>query len=238
MNQGIYSLSATMVNQLNRVDVLSNNLANANTTAFKEDNLVEGSFNHYLDKLTDKKIQPTKLDIVNNTIPKIDGDYIKGDVGAIVTTGNQLDFALKDNEIFFKVQGKNEEVLLTRDGSFKNLGGFLSTSEGARVLNADNEPIAVEDGFEVQIALVRTQFNNLDKVGDNNYKVNKLEEITPLGDNDQFMFQGAIEKSNVNSITTMVALIDSQRRLEQAQKAMIGIDDINQKLITKLGTGR
>jgi len=49
VNPGIYSLSATMVNQLNRVDVLSNNLANVNTYGFKEDNLVEGSFNHYLE---------------------------------------------------------------------------------------------------------------------------------------------------------------------------------------------
>jgi flagellar basal-body rod protein FlgG len=236
MNQGIYSLSATMVNQLNRVDVLSNNLANANTTAFKEDNLVEGSFNHYLDRLKEKKIQPTKLDIVNNTVPKIDGDYIKGDVGALVTTGNQLDFALKDNEMFFKVKNQNGDILLTRDGSFKNVGGFLSTSEGLRVLNADNEPIAIEQGFEPQIALVKTKFENLDKIGNNNYKVNDMQKTTAILNSDNFMLQGSIEKSNVNSITTMVALIDSQRRLEQAQKAMNGIDEVNQKLLTKLGS--
>jgi flagellar basal-body rod protein FlgG len=235
MNQGIYSLSATMVNQLNRVDVLANNLANANTTAFKEDNLVEGSFNHYLDRLAKNDIEPTKLNIVNNTVPKIDGDYIKGDVGAVVTTGNRLDFALKDNETFFKVKDNNNQILLTRDGSFKNVGGFLSTSEGFRVLNADNEAIAIADGFEPQIALVKTKFENLDKIGNNNYKVEDMKKTTPIINNDPEMLQGAIEKSNVNSITTMVALIDSQRRLEQAQKAMTGIDDINQKLITKLG---
>ena len=110
MNQGIYSLSATMVNQLNRVDVLSNNIANANTTAFKQDNLVEGSFNYYLKKLEENKNSSIdnktdtniiKNNYITNTIPKIDGDYITKNIGAIVQTGNKLDFALKENEVFF-----------------------------------------------------------------------------------------------------------------------------------------
>jgi flagellar basal-body rod protein FlgG len=45
---------------------------------------------------------------------------------------------------------------------------------------------------------------------------------------------GAIEKSNINAVTTMVALIDGQRRLEQAQKAITGISDLSDKLLTKI----
>ncbi len=47
--------------------------------------------------------------------------------------------------------------------------------------------------------------------------------------------QGAIEKSNVNSVTAMVELIDAQRRFEQAQKAVTTIDELNSKVIDKIG---
>jgi len=234
MNQGVYSLSAAMINQLNRVDVISNNLANVNTNGFKEDNLMEGSFNHYLERLAQKDVTPTKLNTINNTVPKIDGNFIRGDIGSLVETGNPLDFALKTNDTFFKVQDKNGDILLTRDGSFKNLGGVLSTFDGKKVLNNNNQPINVADGFEPQIAVVSSSYANLSKIGNNNYKINDTTQVKPIIDNDQFVVLGAVEKSNINAVTTMVALIDSQRRLEQAQKAITGIGELSEKLLTKI----
>ncbi|MCK5293588.1 MAG: flagellar hook-basal body protein [Arcobacteraceae bacterium] len=235
MNSAIYALSATMVNQLNRVDILSNNIANANTNAFKEDNLVEGSFNYYLTRAKENNIEVSRQSIINNTIPKIDGDYIKGDLGSIKPTGNRLDFALKDNEIFFKIQNKAGEILLTRDGGFKNIDGFLSTSQSEKVLNANNQSIAIVDGFEEQISLVKTPFTNLQKVGNNNYRSEDSKQVETVLLNGSYILQGSIEKSNINTVSAMVALIDSQRRLEQSQKAMTGIGEINSKLITQIG---
>ena len=235
MNSAVYSLSATMVNQLNRVDVLSNNIANANTNAFKEDNLVEGSFNYYLTKSKENNREITRQNIINNTIPKIDGDYIKGDVGSITPTGNKLDFALKGNEVFFKIKNSNGDILLTRDGSFKNINGFLSTSQSDKVLNADNKPIEIAEGFEGQISLVQTPFTNLKKMGNNSYFSEDSKKIETILINASHMLQGSIERSNVNTVSAMVALIDSQRRLEQSQKALVGIDEINGKLITQIG---
>ena len=234
MNQGVYSLSAAMINQLNRVDVISNNLANINTNGFKEDNLMEGSFNHYLERLAQKDIAPTRLNTINNTVPKIDGNFIRGDIGSIVETGNSLDFALKTNDTFFKVQDKNGDIVLTRDGSFKNLGGILSTFDGKKVLNNNNQQINVADGFETQISVVSTPYANLSKIGNNNNKIDDTTQVKPIIDNDQFVVLGAVEKSNINAVTTMVALIDSQRRLEQAQKAITGIGELSEKLLTKI----
>jgi flagellar basal-body rod protein FlgG len=234
MNQGVYSLSAAMINQLNRVDVISNNLANVNTNGFKEDNLMEGSFNHYLERLAQKDIVPTKLNTINNTVPKIDGNFIRGDIGSVVETGNPLDFALKTNDTFFKVQDKNGDIVLTRDGSFKNLGGVLSTFDGKKVLNNNNQQINIVDGFEPQIAVVSSSYANLSKIGNNNYKINDATQVKPIIDNDQFVVLGAVEKSNINAVTTMVALIDSQRRLEQAQKAITGIGELSEKLLSKI----
>jgi len=234
MNQGVYSLAATMVNQLNRVDVLSNNLANANTTAFKKDNIVEGSFNYYMDKNKKNGEETTKLNEVINTVPKIDGNYFSNIQGAIVQTANQFDFSIKEKDVFFKIENQNKDVLLTRDGEFKSLNGFLVTSDGYNVLSVNNERIAIEDGFESQIQLIQSSFNNLEKQGNNNYKLKNDLDSREINNNDEYLLQGSIEKSNVNTITTMVSLIDSQRRLEQAQKAITGIDEINQKLIDKV----
>jgi len=234
MNQGVYSLAATMVNQLNRVDVLSNNLANANTTAFKQDNIVEGSFNYYMDKNKKNGEETTKLNEVINTVPKIDGNYFSNIQGAIVQTANQFDFSIKEKDVFFKIENQNKDVLLTRNGEFKSLNGFLVTSDGYNVLSINNERIAIEDGFESQIQLIQSSFNNLEKQGNNNYKLKNDLDSREINNNDEYLLQGSIEKSNVNTITTMVSLIDSQRRLEQAQKAITGIDEINQKLIDKV----
>jgi flagellar basal-body rod protein FlgG len=49
------------------------------------------------------------------------------------------------------------------------------------------------------------------------------------------IIQGAIEKSNVNSVTAMVELIDAHRRFEQSQKAISTIDQINGKVIEQIG---
>jgi len=234
MNQGIYTLAATMINQLNRVDTISNNLANANTVGFKQDNVIEGSFNYYLNKnhenITNKI---NRLNNIENTIPKIDGHYIDEEHGPIVTTSNKLDFAINQRDIFFKVK-VNGEVELTKNGSFKNLNGFLVTKDGNYVLSQDNQRISIEEGFENQISLVKTTYNNIDKHGNNNYKIQNRNEVKDILDNDAYLIQGSIEKSNINTISSMVGLIDSQRRLEQAQKASTGIDEMNQKLIDKL----
>ncbi|MCK5111568.1 MAG: flagellar hook-basal body complex protein [Arcobacteraceae bacterium] len=236
MNPGIYPLAASMVNQLNRVDTLSNNLANSNTVGFKQDNLSEGSFNYYLERSKNQNIETTKFNVVTNTVPKIDGKFVDKNLGAITPTNNQLDFAIKDEEMFFKVQNpKTGEILLTRDGAFGVLNEQLVTKNGFYVLNNDNGPIIAQDEFAQQIAVVKTQFENLDKQGNNNYRIKLQQEVEALVGNEGFVLQGALERSNVNSVTTMVSLIESHRRFEQAQKAMTGIDELNKSVIEKVG---
>ena len=45
MNQGVYPLAASMINQINRLDQISNNLANINTNCFKQEGTTETTFN-------------------------------------------------------------------------------------------------------------------------------------------------------------------------------------------------
>ena len=239
MNQGIYPLAANMINQLNRVDVLSNNLANSTTSGFKEDNVVEGSFNNYLTVANEKHLQTTKINEITNTIPKMDGSYVSEQNGALIPTNNQLDFAIKDENIFFKIRNpKTHENLLTRDGSFKILNGQVVTQNGYQVLNIENQPITAEDDFATQIAVVKSQYENLTKQGNNNYKIKSQKDVEKLIGNEEYVMQGTLEKSNVNTVSTMVSLIESHRNFELAQKAMTGIDDMNKNVIEKIGSAR
>jgi len=240
MTQGIHPLAANMVNQLNRVDVISNNLANANTKGFKEDNLVEGSFNHYLDKAQKKGEDTLQLSEVMNTIPKIDGKYMNNEGGSITQTGNQLDFALNEENLFFKIQKTDGDIEFTRDGSFKVFEGRLVTQNGNNVLDDNNQPIQVgnDNDFALKISIVSTEFSNLEKIGDNNYKVNDFTKADIVPNTNQNLLQGAIEQSNVSTIKTMVSLIEAQRKFEQDQKAINGIDELNAKVIDSIGNNK
>lgn len=235
MNQGVYPLAASMINQINRLDQISNNLANTNTYGFKQEGTTETTFNYYLQRIQEEGKAPTKENIVTNNIPKIDSKYINGEMGPIMMTGNNLDFALNNSDTFFKIQNENGDIVYTRDGSFKNLDGFLVDGNGNNVLNTDNEPIEVEEGFSAQIGVSRADYKNLEKIGNNTYSLKNQNEIENLENNDNMIVQGAVESSNVNSVSAMVELIDAHRRFDQSQKAIKSIDELNAALIDKIG---
>lgn len=235
MNQGTYPLAASMINQINRLDMVSNNLANSNTNGFKQEGTTEGSFNHYLKKAQEEGISPNKISAVINTTPKMDTKFINGEQGPIMPTGNTLDFALEKPDTFFKIQDESGDVVFTRDGAFKIQEGFLVNSNGDYVLSNDNEPIVTEEEFVNQISVVRIDYKDLEKFKDNNYKAKEGAFIEVFDVNDGEMLQGAIERSNVNSVSAMVSLIDAHRRFDQAQKAVTTIDEMNGKLIDKIG---
>ena len=235
MNQGTYPLAASMINQINRLDQVSNNLANVNTNGFKQEATTETTFNYYLERAQANNEVPTKVNIVTNNIPKIDAKFINSEMGPITMTGNDLDFAMTGPDTFFKIQNADGDIVYTRDGAFKNLDNFLVDSNGNNVLNADNEPIELEGEFVSQIGVTKTAYSNLEKVGDNTYTLKDANQVKIFENNDNMIVKGAVEKSNVNSVTAMVELIDAQRRFEQSQKAIKTIDELNSSVIDKIG---
>lgn len=235
MNQGVYPLTASMINQINRLDQISNNLANTNTYGFKQEGTTETTFNYYLKRVQQQNKTPMQEGIVTNNIPKIDSRYINGQMGAVVMTGNNLDFALNKPDTFFKIQNQNGDIVFTRDGAFKNLDGFLVDGNGNNVLNQDNEPITVEEGFASQIGVTKVAYSNLDKIGNNNFMPKNPNDVEIFDNNDNMIIQGAVESSNVNSVSAMVELIDAHRRFDQSQRAIKSIDELNAGLIDKIG---
>lgn len=240
MNLATYPLAASMINQLNRVDMVANNIANAKTAGFKEERLSEGSFNAYMQRVKENKEPINELSKVVNTIPKVDNKYINGQVGNMVMSGNPLDFAIKEEDLYFKVRDENQNILYTRNGTFHNKGGFLVTQNGYQVLNVNNEPIVVDaqNEFANAIGIVKTKLQNLEKVGNNNYKLKDENEVNTLASNEGKLYQGAIESSNVNTVESMITLIQAHRAFEQAQKTITGLGELNTALIDKIGSVR
>ncbi len=141
MQTGYYSAAAGMVTQFNRLDTISNNLANVNTVGFKEDNLVIGDFMRVFkearDELPNENNSKSGAQFLNRAMtkaPQIVDSYTNHSVGQLQKTNNNMDFALSREGLFFAVKTP-EGVKLTRDGSFTlNDEGTLVTKQGYEVL--------------------------------------------------------------------------------------------------------
>ena len=226
MNQGTYPLAASMINQFNRLDQISNNLANINTNGFKQEGTTETTFNYYLQRAYEENIVPTKINTVTNNIPKIDAKFINSEMGPIAMTGNALDFALNDPDTFFKVQNANGDIVYTRDGSFKNLDNFLVDGNGNHVLNSDNEPIVVEDNFASQIGVTKIAYTNLEKIGDNTYKLKNPNELEIFENNDNLIVSYTPKRAKKDEYNRTKGL----KRLEKKVKSgKLTKDQINSR---------
>lgn len=130
--------------QLN-VDVISNNLANVNTTSYKTE---RAEFKDLLYQTMDRAYmlngsgKPVNLQVgLGSTVSDTAKDFSPGNYEK---TDNPLDVAI-NGEAFFSVQGPNGKTVYTRDGSFKvsvtENGNMLTTSEGYPVLDDSGNPI-------------------------------------------------------------------------------------------------
>ena len=260
MINGFYDAAGGMVTQFNRLNVISNNLANVNTPGFKQDDIIIGEF---------ERLFSTKRDILpleNNTkeaakflnrnlnkVPVISEEYTNFSIGNLQKSSNPLDVALKQKDSFFVVDFNGEK--LTRAGNFNlDSQGFLVTKEGYKVLDEKNKPIQIPlnaskividknaniyvDGEKIATLKIVSIDNlkTLKKVGNTmwSFDPNRAKMATINS-----TLQGFIEKSNVNPVTEMTNLIETNRLVEQYQKVMTTfMDDLNKDAIEKLASVR
>ena len=246
MIRGIYTSGLGMTRETKRLDIISNNLANAATTGFKSDGTIQGTFKQ---KLDDIMVSGSRIDVANYT-PDIVRSYTNFTQGSLNITGNSTDFAISnDNYAFFSVEDNDGNTLYTRDGSFMlDKDKFLVTTEGYRVLG--------EDGY---INLADREFNvgvdgSITDVGDeilNKLKITAFdnpETLTKLGDNllaadaDSIertfkgeIQQGYLEMSNVNTVNEMVNMIAVSRAYEANQKVLQTQDEMLGRSVSDVG---
>jgi len=160
-----------MTAQQMTVDVISNNLANVNTTGYKKERV---EFKDLLYETMDRARvlpnggKPVNLQVGHGTTPVATVKDFS--TGSPEETGNKLDFFI-DGEGFFLVQGPAGEINYTRDGSFKlsltDSGKMLTTSEGYPVLDDAGAPIMIDIDLSRLVVSQTGELSYLDDEGIN-----------------------------------------------------------------------
>jgi len=243
-----------MLAQQTNVDVISNNIANANTVGFKssraafQDLIYDNRTREGALTAEEGTTRPTGVDVGLGV--RTVGTVRLNVQGGLLATDNELAMAI-DGRGFFTVNMPDGSQAYTRDGSFQlSAEGQIVTLQGyevdpgivvpANTVNleiseqgiisayVENDPVPVELG---QITL--TTFINeagLRPVGNN-----MLEETSASGDPQQavpgdpgvgLIRQGFLENSNVNIIQQITDLISAQRAYEMNSKAIETADQM------------
>lgn len=215
--------------RMESLDLLANNLANAATSGYKQDQEFYGV---YASQDSDAGEDGSLA-----TMPVIQRQWTDFSPGTLQTTGNPLDVALTGSG-FFTVDSPSGP-LYTRNGNLQILGsGELATAEGFPLVGVDGNTIHVASGKPVEISPqgVVTQSNktvgrlavvdfksllSLQKVAGTCFK-NADPKNLPAPAASTAVMQGKLESSNVPVATAAMHLVDMMRQFEMLQKA-IGI---------------
>ena len=248
--------SGMKVQQL-QVDTIANNIANVNTAGFKKNEL---SFREMLYETVRDPGAPTSANQMAPTGLQIgSGAEIASSAkihrqGELAPTSNRFDLAISGAG-FFRVRLGNGLFRYTRDGSFRPDGnGELVTSDGypmdppVRIPSDAIEVIVGEDGTvsilkseatppEQLTNITLFRFPNptgLKAVGSNQYvetaSSGVATAVTPGNDGTGIIRQGYQERSNVQVVDELVALILAQRNYEINSRAIRVSDEMLQQV--------
>lgn len=240
-----YTAYTGMVNEQNRMDIMTNNLANASTVGYKKEGSTSQSFNDVLTvKIKDQSVgmrNVQKIGIKNPGV-KIGENYTDYTQGSFRITDNTYDLALAGDG-FFAIEFTNKagetDTKYTRAGQFTlNKDGYLVTEEGDYVLDTQNRRIRLntlldskitDDGtiYQNDQAVARIQvtdfedYDYLEKYGETYYQPIEGAKTTTA---DAQVKSGYLEMANVQIVSEMVNLISITRAYESNQKVVQTID--------------
>jgi len=252
MIKALYTSATGMKGQQTHIDVIANNLANMNTTGFKRSR-VDFQDLLYDDKVTPGTQSmegveiPTGLQIGSGVMPVSTTKIFS--TGTPEQTDRPLDMCIKGDG-FFPVSA-GDTVAYTRDGSFRlNSSRQLCTSEGYTVypgVTLPSDAVTFHVGHDGVITSVRADgstaeagrvtlatFPNpsgLRALGGNLFAPSAAsgtatQGITPGLSGTGELQQGFLERSNVDVIVELVAMITAQRAYEVNARAIRSTDDM------------
>lgn len=224
------------------LDIVANNIANADTTGFKVEQLMVGT--EVGARARNDNVRPSVSFVMDTGV---DRDYGQG---ALQQTGRTLDFAIEGEGAFFTLQDGAGEAY-TRDGAFTlDPEGRLTTQGGLPVL-ADGGEIILDpalgavsvapDGSISQngqpvgrLSVVRFEtLSVLVKSGDGLYR--NTSNAQPMEATDARVRQGMLEGSNVNPILEITNLIEISRAYERITKLIEQSTDLSKRAVERLG---
>lgn len=215
---------------------VANNMANASTTGFRREGMI---FAEMISAM------PTEGGAVAMTTPR--ARFTADAQGGFFLTNGTFDFAI-EGDGFFMVETP-AGTRLTRAGSFApNVDGELVNPLGHRLLDEGEAPIFVPPGAAVSVATDGTMSANgqplaqlgVVNVGDPNSLFREdgvlFRPEAPYDPvENAVVFQGYLEKSNVNAVTELTRMIEVQRGYEMGQKLLEREDDRIRAVTRTLG---
>ena len=234
-----------------RMSVISNNLANVNTTGFKRDraafeDLLYQTVRQPGGQVAADAQSPTGLML--GTGVRIVSTEKSHTQGSLMTTKNALDIAIQGDG-FFQINQPDGTTAYSRDGAFKvSATGQIVTSTGATLAPGITIPpnvasisvgqdgmVSVEltnGGGQQQIGQIQiARFVNpagLQSLGQNLLRETPASGAAQVQNPGQAgagqLMQGALEASNVNVVEEMVNMIETQRAYEINSKAISAVD--------------
>lgn len=250
MERALWSAVTGMRAQEMSLDVISNNLANVNTTAFKNSRV------RFQDMLYESLVIPGAAGADGEVVgvqvghgTRVAGVTRGFQQGALVETGKALDFAV-EGQGFFEILLPDGQSAFTRDGNFAvNAAGEIVTSDGYRVvgidsidtgtteitISRDGSFTAIVNGTSVEKGRVTiSRFLNpegLRSLGQNLYQETESSGAAQTGlvpgeNGVGGLAQRYLERSNVNTATELVNMITTQRAYEATSKAIRASDEM------------
>lgn len=248
MYYGLYTAAAGANALSQKVEILSNNLANVDTVGFKRElALLHARESEAIERGQDMRGSRGRNDIGGGVDLAATATEFR--LGTFKPTGVPTDMALELPNLFFMVQ-RGDQQLLTRAGNFQtNFEGQLQTADGDPVLSSDGATIQLDPrlpwellgggrirqaGDVREIGLRRPQnMSDLQKVGQN-YFQNTTDRWDVVPPEDRRVRSGFTEVSGVNSLQEMTDLIATSRAYETNIRLMQTHDQITGSLIQRL----
>lgn len=243
MSGAMYLSGAGAMIQQMRLEVLANNVANADTIGFKEDKVV-------FSLMEAEKQNPFNQAGGNGLVQEISPytppfeQVTNFSSGSFKYTGNQFDLSIRGKG-FFSIRTP-DGVQYTRKGNFTiRDDGVLTTQDGYPVLGKGGEILIegkdVDVNAQGDISIDGAQVGTLDivdfpekgsllKTGNTRFVIAN-DNVRKQAPQDLRVSQGSVEASNVNAIRSMTEMIEALRVFETYQKVIHSADEATAKSI-------
>lgn len=256
MLRGLYTAHTGLRNEQNRMDILTNNLANASTVGFKKEGSTSQPFREVLAvKIKDSSVGLGTVQPIGHSRlgVKIGENYTDYTQGSFRITDNTYDLALAGSGFFAleytDSQGETS-TKFTRAGNFTlTQDGYLVNNDGMYVLDTQNRRIQLDtlkdttiddNGVifqdERQVAQIQVtdfeDYDYLEKFGDTFFQ--PVEGAASMEGSAEVK-SGVLEMSNMSVISEMVNMIAVTRAYESNQKIMQTYDESLGIAVSQLG---
>ncbi|MBR3600919.1 MAG: flagellar basal-body rod protein FlgF [Lachnospiraceae bacterium] len=254
MVKGLYTAYTGMINEQHRMDVLTNNLANASTVGYKKEGATSQAFDEVLALKIKDTTDPAKVKPLGGISlgVKIGENYTDYSQGSLRETGNTYDIAISGTG-FFSVEFRNKagqtSTKYTRDGNFTlNKEGYLVTKDGDFVLGKNgrikldplqtsvidkNGNIYQNDTLVATLDITDFEdYNYLEHYGENYYQT---VEGAREKNGEYQTISGYLEMSNMSVVQEMVNMISVSRAYETNQKIVQTYDSTLEIAANQLG---